>query len=444
MSFAILLRAGGRIVAASDSRVTGRDGSTWDVARKVDVVDGRVLAVGGCHHVWDAWDATTPRPNESVRDLARRVLAAVVPITARRETFLLALASDDDAYGCRGEVGAEGATIVEEHTAFDDVIAIGFGWDNGVARREALCAAARLQIAADSREATMVSIARAMVNEAASDSPTIGGPVHVVALDADGPRWLTPHLENPAPGCWPIDVPVTAGSLSAATGTFAGELTAASGTISGELVVGTGGSLSSGATAYGTGTGYWLDHNGGTPRLRVGNPSGDRLVWTGSALEMVSENLSIDANGLWLSPFTTADGRAAINWTSAATDAGAFRLAGYRFTDGIGGSFKELWLIADNRDTTSTHDNAQVRIHATNGTAVAQVRAEVASGVSTVILDASITRVGVLRLNDVPDFNLSHTGSTASAGAATLPANPAGFLHITVDGTAYRVPVYNT
>lgn len=35
---------------------------------------------------------------------------------------------------------------------------------------------------------------------------------------------------------------------------------------------------------------------------------------------------------------------------------------------------------------------------------------------------------------------ISHT---ATGGADTLPANPAGFLTVTVNGTAYKVPIYN-
>lgn len=36
------------------------------------------------------------------------------------------------------------------------------------------------------------------------------------------------------------------------------------------------------------------------------------------------------------------------------------------------------------------------------------------------------------------------TSSSASAGAATLPANPLGFLAVTLpDGTAVKIPYYN-
>ena len=32
---------------------------------------------------------------------------------------------------------------------------------------------------------------------------------------------------------------------------------------------------------------------------------------------------------------------------------------------------------------------------------------------------------------------------TATAGSATLPANPVGFINITINGVAYKVPYYN-
>lgn len=35
------------------------------------------------------------------------------------------------------------------------------------------------------------------------------------------------------------------------------------------------------------------------------------------------------------------------------------------------------------------------------------------------------------------------SATTATAGSATLPANPVGFINITVEGKSYRVPYYN-
>jgi hypothetical protein len=35
------------------------------------------------------------------------------------------------------------------------------------------------------------------------------------------------------------------------------------------------------------------------------------------------------------------------------------------------------------------------------------------------------------------------SATTATAGAATLPANPVGFINVTVNGKPYKVPYYN-
>lgn len=35
------------------------------------------------------------------------------------------------------------------------------------------------------------------------------------------------------------------------------------------------------------------------------------------------------------------------------------------------------------------------------------------------------------------------SATTATAGSATLPANPVGFINVTVNGNPYKVPYYN-
>jgi hypothetical protein len=66
--------------------------------------------------------------------------------------------------------------------------------------------------------------------------------------------------------------------------TVKGAVTATSGTFTGGVTIGTSGSLSSGQSAYDTGTGYWLEYNGGTPRFSLGNSSGNKLTWNGTTL----------------------------------------------------------------------------------------------------------------------------------------------------------------
>jgi hypothetical protein len=55
---------------------------------------------------------------------------------------------------------------------------------------------------------------------------------------------------------------------------------------------------------------------------------------------------------------------------------------------------------------------------------------------------ASPTFTGIVT---APEFNITGAGAaTATAGAATLPANPVGFLVFELSGTAIKVPYYAT
>jgi hypothetical protein len=74
-----------------------------------------------------------------------------------------------------------------------------------------------------------------------------------------------------------------AGSLSAATGSFAGSLSAVTGTF-GAVTIASGGSISSGQTAYNTGTGWWWGSVSGTPKFSIGSGSGNRMTWDGTTL----------------------------------------------------------------------------------------------------------------------------------------------------------------
>ncbi len=103
-----------------------------------------------------------------------------------------------------------------------------------------------------------------------------------------------------------VGVPGAAGVFwDGSTLAIAGAITATSGSIAGALSVGTGGSIASGATAYGTGTGLWTDYNAGTPRFRVGDPAGNQLAWDGTNLSLKSSTVQVNANGVMVTPATT-------------------------------------------------------------------------------------------------------------------------------------------
>ena len=56
------------------------------------------------------------------------------------------------------------------------------------------------------------------------------------------------------------------------------------GTLTVEAAFGTGGVIKSGQTAYDTGTGFWIEHNTGTPRFSIGNSAANKLIWDGITL----------------------------------------------------------------------------------------------------------------------------------------------------------------
>jgi hypothetical protein len=88
------------------------------------------------------------------------------------------------------------------------------------------------------------------------------------------------------------------GALTATSATITGAITATSGeldslSVKGTLDVSTGGVIKSGATAYNTGTGFWIDYNTGTPRFFIGAAAGNKLTWDGSTLTIVGEGSGV-------------------------------------------------------------------------------------------------------------------------------------------------------
>jgi len=54
----------------------------------------------------------------------------------------------------------------------------------------------------------------------------------------------------------------------------------------GTIVLPSGGYIRSGQTAYDTGTGFYLGNDSGTPKFSIGNSAADKLLWTGTSLEI--------------------------------------------------------------------------------------------------------------------------------------------------------------
>lgn len=143
------------------------------------------------------------------------------------------------------------------------------------------------------------------------------------------------------------------GNLTASSATLSGAITATSGSITGGFTIGTSGSFASGATAFGTGTGIWMDYNGGTPRARVGTTSGNRFSWDGTDLTVVSSSVNIDSTGILVTPSSngyTAAGsyRFASTWGvfADASDAGPSKSLLVQTTGAEDGGWHEVILKA--------------------------------------------------------------------------------------------------
>lgn len=80
--------------------------------------------------------------------------------------------------------------------------------------------------------------------------------------------------------------------------------------------------ITSGQTAYDTGTGFWLEANNGTPRFSIGNSAGNKLTWDGSALTIVG---AITASSGTIGGFTI--GASTITATNLSLDSSGQRIS---------------------------------------------------------------------------------------------------------------------
>lgn len=186
---------------------------------------------------------------------------------------------------------------------------------------------------------------------------------------------------------------------------------------------------STGATAFGTGTGYWLDATG-TPTFRVGNPAGNRLSWDGTNVVLGQSTLTIDSTGIILAPSSLSSWVAAnaFRFSSAASHTmGTF---GYEAS-----SVSGLKIFS-----SGTTNASQIDMTASNSTSAAQIVVGVnipggtATGAIELVANSSGAYTGAIGIGGIPNFRGSSAGSAGSL---------AGYINIQVSGTAFKIPVYN-
>jgi hypothetical protein len=126
-------------------------------------------------------------------------------------------------------------------------------------------------------------------------------------------------------------------------------------TVDNTLTMATGGVLKSGATAYNSGTGYWLEHNAGAPRFFIGNSAGNKLTWDGSALSITGAITAtsgtftgeINASSGSITGALTmgASGKINIDSGNAVLDSAGIKLA-TGSSDGSGSRALQFWSSA--------------------------------------------------------------------------------------------------
>jgi len=60
-------------------------------------------------------------------------------------------------------------------------------------------------------------------------------------------------------------------------------------------------------------------------------------------------------------------------------------------------------------------------------------------------LQQGVNAIGALtqKIGSVFPIGGTSVSTSATAGAATLPANPVAFTTVTINGTSYKIPLYN-
>ncbi|MDE2468731.1 MAG: hypothetical protein KGL35_08310, partial [Bradyrhizobium sp.] len=230
---------------------------------------------------------------------------------------------------------------------------------------------------------------------------------------------------------------------------FSGTVTVLGGTLTGSLVVSTSGSISSGQTAYNTGVGYWLEYNSGTPRVSIGNPSGNYLNWDGSNLLLNSPALQLTASTATFSGALSAASGTFAGSLSAATGtfSGNVSTSGSVFAYGsYSGGYGNAAIYGQGTSTsvgvlgvqtTDVTENAGYFSSASTTTACLECSG--GSPALKVVGTMQITSTTLItNLNAQIWGNFVNT-NTFTATAGTL----AGYFEITYGTSTYKVPYYN-
>lgn len=209
--------------------------------------------------------------------------------------------------------------------------------------------------------------------------------------------------------------------------------------VTGSLVMTTSGVFSAGQTAYNTGIGWWLEYNGGTPRLSLGDSANAHLTWDGSALSIVGANLILDSGGTFGDVFLIQNS----GNDAGALYATALELVLVQGTPSVQGAQIQLtstdFLISDNAGNTlrSSGGNIITPGHLFPG---GQATRYVGDDGTNIVLHGPVSTFSSVSLGGQLQMGSSYSGTT---GSGTLPSPTKWFLIQTSGGTYYYVPAYS-
>jgi hypothetical protein len=217
----------------------------------------------------------------------------------------------------------------------------------------------------------------------------------------------------------------------------------------GSTVIATGGNIKSGQSAYDSGTGFWLGSDAGVPKFSIGDSSGDKMTWDGSALS-VTGNLTATTGtiGGWTIGATTITGGSVTLDSDGNIRSGQTAYnTGTGFWLGVDGATPKFSIGNSAANTSLTWDGTDLTVKSAKFTDAIYIGANITnidgngftvSGGTTANLGANLILYGENHATAANDFILrSGSGNViefdSSASLLTIPWSTSFWVNIVPD-----------
>jgi hypothetical protein len=214
----------------------------------------------------------------------------------------------------------------------------------------------------------------------------------------------------------------------------------------GSTVIATGGNIKSGQAAYDSGAGFWLGSDAGVPKFSIGDSSGDKMTWDGSALS-VTGNLTATTGtigGFTIGATTITGGNLTLD-SSGHIRAGQTAFAtGTGFWLGIDGgdgkfSLGKFPIVNSATDGNLSWDGSSLTL---NGAVFADEDISVTSVAGDITLTQTLTGMSFILRQNGTGAQALITANTANDFSFAVANNAAGenaYIHVASgpDGLPY-------